>query len=85
MNMQKDSHPIDVVESLHVPRKEERREHLCIQDSIDISIERLGYYKKSHQRSEYKHQKNTDNTIINKTKITRKKWDEKQLYGQFQR
>ena len=55
---------------------------------LDVNIFKMliKKYRKARRKTDYSHQKNTDNTWINKTEITRKpKWEEKQLYGRFKR
>ena len=72
-------HARDDVDGLYVLRKERERRLASIQDSVDTSIRRLeDYTKKNNGRLITTTKNNTNNTSINKTKITRKqKWDEK--------
>ena len=56
-----------------------------IEDSVDASIQRLEDYIEKHEGGLITAIKNdTDNTVTNKIRVTRKqKWEEKQLYGRF--
>ena len=71
----------------YVPRKEGGRGLDCIEDSVDISIQRLEDNIKKHERGPIMAiRKNTDNTIDNRMTTTRKqKWEGKQLHGRFKR
>ena len=57
------------------------------EDSVDASIQRLeDYIEKRGGRLITSSRNNTNNTSINRTKITRKqKWEGRQLYGRFKR
>ena len=55
-----------------MPRKEGGRGLAYIQDRVDTLIERLEYIKKHGRRLITATRNNTDNTSINRTKITRK-------------
>ena len=87
MTMHKALHPRDEVDRLHVPRKEEGRGLASIEDSVDISMQRLEDYIEKHERGLITAIRNNfDNTIDNRRIITRKqKWEGKQLYGRFKR
>ena len=63
---------------LCLSRKEGRRGLTSIQDNVDASIQRLEDYTKKHGGRLITATRNiTDNTSINRTKITRKqKWEE---------
>ena len=83
MTMHMALHLWDDVDRLYVPRKEGGSGLTSIQDRVDISIQRLeDFIKKREGRLITATRNNTDNTNINKIKITRKqKWEEKQLSG----
>ena len=82
--MHKALHTRDGVDRLYVSRKEGGRGFTSIQDSVDASIQRPeNYIKKRRGRLITATRDNTDNTSISGTKIIRKKWEEKQLYGHF--
>ena len=85
--MHKALHPRDDTDNFYVSRKEEQRGLAKIQDSVNASIKRLKddiHTREGEMITAIKN--NRDNTIINRTKITRKqKWGEKQLYGHFKR
>ena len=84
MSIHKALHPRDDVDRLYVIRKEGGRGRTSIQDSVDVSIQRLDYIKSARRKTDTRN--NTDNTNTNRTKITRKeKWKEKQLRGHFKR
>ena len=87
MTMNKALHRRKDVDRLYVPRKEGERGLASIEDSVDTSIQRLEDYIGKHERELItSFRNNTDNTIDNRTTITRKqKCEEKQLYGRFQR
>ena len=87
MTMPKDLHPRNDVNRLYVSRKEGGRGLTSIEDSVDASIQRLeDYIKKRRGRLITATKNNTDNTGINRTKMTRKqKWKLKQLYRLFKR
>ena len=79
--MHKALYPRDDVDRLYVSRKE-RIGLAFIQDSVDTSIQRLeNYVKMCRGRLITATRNHTDNTGINRIKITRKKWEEKQLYS----
>ena len=77
--------PRDDIDGLYVSRKEEGRRLTSILDNVDTSIQWLkDYVKKCGGRLITATRNNTDNTRINRTKISRKqKWEAKQLYGYF--
>ena len=72
MNIHKALHPRDDGDRLYVPRKEGGRGLASIEDSVDISIQRL----EKHERGLITAiRNNTDNTIVNimtKTRMTNK-------------
>ena len=77
----------DEVDRLYVSRKEGERGFASIEDSVDASIQRLqDNREKRKERLIKATRKDTDNTRINRTEMTRKQtWEEKQLYGRFKR
>ena len=79
--------PRDDVDRLYVPRKEGGRGLTSIEDSMDTSIQRLEDYIEKHERGLITAiRNNTDNTIDDGMKITRKqRWEGKQLNGRFKR
>ena len=85
--MHKVLHPRDDVDRLYVPRKERGRGLARIEDSVDISIQRLEDYIEKNERGLITAiRNNTDNTIDNRmTKITKQKWEGKQLHVRFKR
>ena len=85
MTMHKALHPRDNVDRLYVPRKEGGRGLAIIEDSVDTLIQRLEDYIEKHERGLIMAiRNNTDNTIDNRTTITRKQiWEGKQLYWLF--
>ena len=87
MTMHKALDPRDDVGRLYVSRKEGGRGLASIEDSIDVSIQRLEDYIGKHGgRLITAIRNDTDNTIDDRSTITRKqKWEEKQLYGRFKR
>ena len=87
MTMHKALHPRDDVDRLYVPRKERGRWLASIEDSVDISIQRLEDYIEKHERGLITViWNNTDNTIDNRMTTTRKqKWEGKQLHWRFKR
>ena len=87
MTMHKALHPRDDVDRLYVPRKEGGRGLASIEDSVDISIQRLEDYIEKHERGLITAiRNNTDNTIDDRmTKTRKQKWEEKQLHGRFKR
>ena len=74
--MHKALFPRDDVDRLHVSRKVVGRGLASTEDSVDASIERVeDYIEKPGGRLITATGKNSDNTKINKTNITRKqKW-----------
>ena len=76
----------DDVNRLYVSRKERGRGFAIIEDSVDASTQRLVHYiEKRGGRLFTATRNNTDDTRINRTKITRKnKWEEI-LYEYFKR
>ena len=87
MTMHKALHHRDDIDRLYVSRKEGGRELASIEDSVDISIQRLEDYLEKHERGLITAiRNNTDSTIDNRMTITRKQNEaEKQLYGRFKR
>ena len=85
--MHKALHPRDDVDRLYVSRKEGRRGLASIEDSVDVSIQRLEDYVQKHERGLITSTRyDTENTMNNRMTITRKqKWEGKQLYGRFKR
>ena len=77
--MHKALHPRDDVDSLYVSRKDGRRGLASIEDSVDASIQRLEDYIQKHVGGLITAIRNdTDNTMDNRTTITRKqKWEGK--------
>ena len=77
--MQKTFHPRDNIDWLYMSRK---RRMKSIEHCVDASIQRLkDYTEKRRGRLFTATRNNTDNTRINRITVTRKKWEEKQLYG----
>ena len=68
-------------------RKQAGRGHTSTEDSVDASIQRLeDYIQKLGGRLITTTRNDTDDTRTNRTTITRKqKWEEKQIYGCFNR
>ena len=87
MTMHKVLHPRDDVDRLYVSRKEGGRGLASIEDTVDVSIQRLEDYIEKHERGLITTiRDDTDNTIDERVTATRKqKWDGKQLYGRFKR
>ena len=87
MTMHKALHSRDDVDRLYVSRKEGERGLASIEDSVDVSIQRLEDYIEKHERGLMTAIRNDkDNTIDDRITTTRKqKWDIKQLYGSFKR
>ena len=87
ITMHKALHPRDDVDRLYVSRKEGGRGLVSIEDSVDVSIQRLEDYIQKHEGGLIIATRNdTDNTMDNRMAITRKqKWEGKQLYGWFKR
>ena len=68
--------------SLYVSRKEGGRGLANIEDSVDVSIQRLeDNIERYRGRRITVTRNNTDNTSINR----KQKWEENQLYGRFKR
>ena len=73
MTMHKALHPTDDVDRLYVPRKEGGGGLTSIEDSVDISIQRLEDYIEKHERGLITAiRNNTDKTIDNRMTKTRK-------------
>ena len=71
--MHKALHPRDDVDRLYVPRKEGGRGLTSIEDSVDVSIQRLeDYIQKRGGRLITATRNNTDDTRTNRMIITRK-------------
>ena len=87
MAMHKALHPRDDVDRLYVSRNEGGRGLASFEDSIDVSIQRLEDYLEKHERGLITaNRKDADNTIDDRTTITRKqKCEEKKIYGCFKR
>ena len=87
MTMHKALHPRDDVDRLYVSRKQGGRGLASIEDTVDVSIQRLEDYIEKHERGLITIIRiDTDNTINERMTTTRKqKWEEKQLYGRFKR
>ena len=87
MTMHQALHPRDDVDRLYVSRKEGGSGLASIDDSVDVSIQRLEDYIQKHEGGLITATRNdTDNTMENRMTITRKqKWEGKQLYGWFKR
>ena len=85
MTMHKALHPRDDMDRLYVPKKDEGRGLASIEDSVDISIQRLEDYIEKHEGGLIMAiRNNTDNTVHNRmTKARKQKWEEKQLHGRF--
>ena len=84
--MHKALHPRDDVDRLYVSRKERRRGLACIEDSSDVSIQRLENYIEKHGGLITAIRNDTDYTMDNRMTITwKQKWEDKQLYGRFKR
>ena len=87
MTMHKALHLRDDVDRLYVSRKEGGRGLASIEDSVDVSIQRLEDYIQKHAGGLITAiRNNTDDTMANRMTITRKqKWEGKQIYGRFKR
>ena len=87
MTTHKALHPRDDVYRLYASRKEGGRGLASIEDSVDVSIQRLkGYIQKHEGRLSTASRNDTENTMDNRMTITRKqKWEGKQFYGRFKR
>ena len=85
MNMCGALYPRNDVDRLYVSRKEGRRGLAMIEDSVDVSIQRLEDYIEKHEGGLITAIRNeTDNTMDNRMTINRRqKWEEKQRYGYF--
>ena len=80
-------HPRADVDSVYVSRKEGGRGLASIENSVDLSIQRLEDYIQKHEGGLITATRNnTDNTMDNRMTITRKqKWEGKQLCGRMKR
>ena len=85
MTMHKALNPWDNVDRLYVSRKDGGRGLASIEDDVDASIGRSEDYIEKHEgRLITANRNDTDNTMDNRIKITKKqKWKGKQLYGRF--
>ena len=84
--MYKALYPRDDVHRLYLPRNEVGRKLANIEYGADSSIQRFEDYREKYGgRLNTATRNNTDNPNIKKPKITRKKWEEKQLYGHVKR
>ena len=73
MTMHKTLHPRDDVDRLYVSRKDGERGLASIEDTVDVSIQRLEDYIETHERGLITTIKNdTDNTIDERLTTTRK-------------
>ena len=73
MTMHKALHPRDDVNRLYVLRKEEGRGLTCIEDSVDVLIQRFADNTENHvRRLITANRNNTDNTRFSGMKINRK-------------
>ena len=70
MTMHKVLHPRDDVNRLYVSRKEEKDSPALKSLCIDTTTRRL--HRKARRKTNLSHQKNTDNTMINRKEITQK-------------
>ena len=78
MTMHKALHPRDDINRLHVSRKEGGRGLASIEDSVEASIQRIGDYIEKHEGGlSTAIKKDIDNTMTNRTTITRKQKCEK--------
>ena len=83
--MHKDLHIRDDVDRLSVSRKEGGIGFASIEDSVDVSTERLeNYMYKRRGRLNTTTRNNIDNTIINRTNITWRKMGRKTTVWTFQ-
>ena len=87
MTMHKALHPRDDVDRVYVSRKEGGTGLASIEDTVDVSIQRLEDYIEKYERELITTIRNdTDNTIDERMTTTRKqKWEGKQLYGRLKR
>ena len=84
MTKHKALHPRDHVNRLYVSRKQGGRGLASIEDTVDASIQRLGYYIEKHEGGIITTIR--VDTINERMTTTRKqKWEGKQLYGRFKR
>ena len=85
MTIHKALHPRYDVDRLYVSRKVVERGLASIEDSVDVSIQRLVDYTEKHEGGLITTIKNNiDNTVDNRMTITRnQKWEEKQVYVRF--
>ena len=85
--MHKALHPRDDVDRVYVSRKEGGTGLASIEDTVDVSIQRLEDYIEKYERELITTIRNdTDNTIDERMTTTRKqKWEGKQLYGRLKR
>ena len=85
--MHKALHPTDYVDRVYESRKEGGRGLVSIEDTVDASIQRLADYIEKHEQGLITTIRNdTDNTINDRMRKTRKqKWEKKQLYDRFKR
>ena len=82
--MPKALHPRDDIDRLYVSRKEGGRGLASIEDSVDTSIQRLEDYIEKNEGGLIRVTRNySDNTKANRTRITKKKLEEKQFYGRL--
>ena len=73
MTMHKALHPRDKVDRLYISRKEWGRGLASIEDSVDVSIQRLEDYIEKHERGLITAMRNnTDKMIDNRITRTRK-------------
>ena len=88
MTMQVTLHPRDDIDRLYASGKEGGRGLANIEDSNNVSIQRLeDYIKKGEEKLITAANNSTDSIRTNRTatKTRKKKWDEKQLYRYFKR
>ena len=87
MIMHKGLHPRDDVDRLYESRKEGGKGLVSIEDSVDVSIQRLEDNIEKHKGGVIRAIRNdTDSTMVNWMTITRSQiWEEKQLHGRFKR
>ena len=80
MTMHKALHPRDHGDRLYVSRKEGGEGLAIIEDSVDVSIQRLKDYIEKHlERLITAIWNNTDKTMDNRMTTREQKWEEKQL------
>ena len=85
ITMHKALHPRDYVDRLYVSRKEGVRGLASIEDSVDALIQRLKDYIEKHERGLITTIRNDTDNMLDDRMTSRKKWEEKQLYGRFKR